>query len=324
MQPKLIIHGGAGGALQHPEAANTIRQALRAIVQQTYARLQAGDAASVVACYGARQLESHPLFNAGYGSVLQTDGQIRMSAALMNGSTQTFSGIINVSKVEHPIDMAAGLQTETDRVLSDHGATERARELQLPLFDPITDLRLQEWLSARQGNFSSTSATVVAEAMEQPEPEQPVKPLNDNARRGTVGIVVRDQQGCIATATSTGGKGLERIGRVSDSAMPAGTYATAVAGVSCTGIGEDIIDQCLAARLVVRVTDGLTLAAALNKSFSEGAEQQRDFGAIAIDHTGTIGWGKTSDVLLAAYHTGEHIGDTLALPLGLQTGCVNV
>lgn len=95
--------------------------------------------------------------------------------------------------------------------------------------------------------------------------------------------------------------------------MPAGNYATSYAGVSCTGIGEHIIEECLAARIVVRVTDGLPLGEALERSFKEAHEHQRDFGAIAIDATGAIGWGKTSQVLLAAYHTGEKMGDTLDL-----------
>ena len=36
-----------------------------------------------------------------------------------------------------------------------------------------------------------------------------------------------------------------------------------------------------------------------------------DFGAIALDHQGNIVWGKTSEVLLSAYHNGENIGDCL-------------
>ena len=124
-------------------------------------------------------------------------------------------------------------------------------------------------------------------------------------------MVALDQNGKVAAATSTGGKGLERIGRVSDSAMPAGTYAMSGAAVSCTGIGEDIIDECLAAKIVIRVTDGMTLAAAMEKSIAESTANQRDLGAIAIDASGNIVWGKTSEVLLAAYHDGAVLGDTL-------------
>jgi len=120
----------------------------------------------------------------------------------------------------------------------------------------------------------------------------------------------------LAAATSTGGKGFERIGRVSDSAMPAGNYATGSAAVSCTGIGEDIMDECLAARIVIRVTDGFSMKAAFERSFAEAHEHKRDFGAIGIDASGTIACGKTSEILLAAFHNGIEMGDTLELNHG--------
>jgi L-asparaginase len=93
--------------------------------------------------------------------------------------------------------------------------------------------------------------------------------------------------------------------------MPAGNYANSQAGVSCTGIGEDIIDECLAAKVVIRATDGLSLAQAMEKSMKEASLNKRDLGAIALDRHGKIVWGKTSEVLLAAYHNGKNIGDCL-------------
>jgi L-asparaginase len=47
------------------------------------------------------------------------------------------------------------------------------------------------------------------------------------------------------------------------------------------------------------------------RSMKECRERQRDLGAIAIDATGAIAWGKTSEVILAAYHNGKEIGDTV-------------
>ena len=69
---------------------------------------------------------------------------------------------------------------------------------------------------------------------------------------------------------------------------------------------------------MVRVTDGLPLATAFDRSFQEAAKRQRDLGAIGIDASGTIAWGKTSEVLLAAYHDGTSVGDTL--DMGKETG----
>jgi L-asparaginase len=49
----------------------------------------------------------------------------------------------------------------------------------------------------------------------------------------------------------------------------------------------------------------------MQRSFTEASRNGRDFGAISIDATGAIAWGKTSQVLLSAYHDGDRIGDTL-------------
>lgn len=303
LQPKLIIHGGAGSSLKGKGGADAVRQSLYAVIAAVYPLLEAGGSAKEAVVRGCQLLEDDPRFNAGTGSVIQSDGQIRMSAALMDGTYQRFSGVINTMRVKNPIDLAAFLQESDDRVLSDVGAAELVRALQIPPYDPLTELRLQEWIQARQNNFAPGAAGVVAE--------------QELAGRGTIGVVALDSAGRLAAGTSTGGKGFERIGRVSDAAMPAGTYATVHAAISCTGIGEDIIDECFAARVVVRVTDGMSLHAAFEKSFREAGDRHRDFGAIGIDATGAIAWGKTSDVLLAAYHDGTQIGDTLDLPPGL-------
>lgn len=295
VKPKLIIHGGAGGSLDDKGGIQAVRQSLFQIINRVYPLLKDGCSATEAVIEGCKLLEDEPRFNAGTGSVLQSDGQIRMSAALMDGLAQRFSGVINVSQVQHPINLAQYLQSSPDRVLSDYGAMELLRELQIPSYNPLTELRFQEWLQERQGNFTKSAARVVA----------------PSDGRGTIGVVALDSQGRLAAGTSTGGKGFERIGRVSDSATPAGNYANEQAAVSCTGIGEDIIDECLAARIVIRVTDGMPLVAAFERSLLESQQRQRDLGAIAIDLTGQIAWGKTSEILLAAYHNGEEIGDTL-------------
>jgi L-asparaginase len=302
VQPKLIIHGGAGSSLQGKGGLASVRRSLHTVIQEVYSLLITGATASDAVVRGCQMLEDDPRFNAGTGSVLQSDGQIRMSASLMDGTSGRFSGVINVARVKNPIEMALFLQNSPDRVLSDYGSSELARELQLPTYKALTDLRLNEWMQEREDNFKRTMAGVVAE---------PEMAEMSNAGRGTIGVVALDGYGQLAAGTSTGGKGFERIGRVSDSAMPAGNYATQYAGVSCTGIGEDIIDECLAAKIVIRVSDGMSLKEAMLRSFTEASKNERDLGAIALDATGAISYGKTSEVLLAAYHNGDTIGDTL-------------
>ncbi|MEZ2234973.1 isoaspartyl peptidase/L-asparaginase [Microcoleus sp.] len=313
VQPKLVIHGGAGSSLHSKGGIEAVRKSLYHVLEEVYPLLKDGASAVDAVVRGCRLLEDDPRFNAGTGSVVQSDGQIRMSASLMDGFVQRFSGAINVSRVQNPIELAKFLQTSDDRVLSDYGSAELLRELHLPIYDPMTDLRLHEWMEERKGNFSRAMATVVAEPA-----SPPLSPLGKGGERGvgTIGVVALDAEGRLAAGTSTGGKGFERIGRVSDSAMPAGNYATGSAGVSCTGIGEHIMDECLAARIVIRVTDGFSLKAAFERSFGEADEHKRDFGAIGIDATGAIACGKTSDVLLGAFHNGMQMGDCLEMSKG--------
>ena len=175
VQPKLIIHGGAGSSLQGKGGLIAVRNSLSKIVADIYTLLLNGGTATEAIVKGCQMLEDEPRFNAGTGSVLQSDGQIRMSASMMDGTTGRFSGVINVSRVKNPIAMALFLQSSDDRVLSDYGAAELARELQIPIYNGLTDLRLQEWTLERQGNFQRTMAGVVA------EPEMAV---SSNAGRG--------------------------------------------------------------------------------------------------------------------------------------------
>ncbi|MBA2662508.1 MAG: isoaspartyl peptidase/L-asparaginase [Bradymonadaceae bacterium] len=301
--PRVIIHGGAGRALKSSERAASVQAALYAVLDEIHQMLVGGASAVDAVVHGCRLLEDDSNFNAGTGSVLQSDGQIRMSAALMDGERQCFSGVINVARVQNPIDLASVLQGGRDHVLSDLGAMELARELNLPVYDPLIERRLSEWLEQRGQDRAKPAADVVGAGSEHGS--------------GTIGVVAFDTHGRLAAGTSTGGRGFERVGRVSDSAMPAGNYATQGAAISCTGIGEDIIDECLAARISVRVDDGMSLHEAFARSFAEASRRKRNFGAIGIDARGTIAWGKTSEILLAAYTDGQSRADTLGLELGM-------
>ena len=97
-----------------------------------------------------------------------------------------------------------------------------------------------------------------------------------------------DNNGKIAVATSTGGKGFEIPGRISDSATVAGNYANEFCGVSLTGVGEDIVSNATAAKIVTRVTDGFSIEKAFEKTFAELKPYDGFAGAIGIDKQGNI------------------------------------
>ena len=96
--PGLIIHGGAGRARTRA-GCEAISDALEHIAIECWQRIEASETALHVATHAAVLLENNPLFNAGLGSKLQRDGGARLSAALMNGANERFSGVVNVEGI---------------------------------------------------------------------------------------------------------------------------------------------------------------------------------------------------------------------------------
>ena len=256
---KLIIHGGFfSESSTDKETKVAKQQALLQIVKESYDYLQFHTALETVV-YAVSLLEDNALFNAGIGSQIQSDGKIRMSASLMDGTSQKFSGVINIEEVKNPIQVAEILLREEDRVLSGAGAIQYARTHGFEAFSTEIPQRRAEYEAKLKANG-----------------------------QGTVGCVAFDKNGNIAVATSTGGKGFEIVGRVSDSATVAGNYANAYCGLSLTGVGEDIVSNATAAKIVTRVTDGFSLEKAFEKTFEELKPYDGFAGAIAIDYKGNI------------------------------------
>jgi L-asparaginase len=256
---KIIIHGGffSESSTNH-ETKVAKQEALLRIVKDSYAYLKTHSAVDTVV-YAVSLLEDDALFNAGIGSQIQSDGKIRMSASLMDGTTEKFSGVINIEEVKNPILVALELMKVDDRVLGGSGATNFARQHGFEKFSTEIPQRRAEY-----------EAKLAATGM------------------GTVGCVALDADGKLAAATSTGGKGFEIPGRISDSATVAGNYVNAFCGVSLTGVGEDIVSNATAAKIVTRVTDGFTLERAFEKTFAELKPYDGFAGAIAIDKDGNI------------------------------------
>jgi L-asparaginase len=111
----------------------------------------------------------------------------------MDGETQRMSGVI-IEEVKSSL-ICTNIMQYDDRVLGGSGATN----------------------FARKNGFESFSTEI---PQRRTEYEEKLK----SSGTGTVGCAF-DQNGKIAAATSTGGKGFEVPGRISDSATVAGNYA---------------------------------------------------------------------------------------------------
>ena len=256
---KIIIHGGFFSESSTSIETKTAKQnALLRIAKDSYEFLKTHSALETVV-YAVSQLEDDELFNAGIGSQIQSDGKIRMSASLMDGFSQKMSGVINIEEVKNPVQVAKVLLDYDDKVLGGSGATSFARKHGFEVFSTEIPQRRSEY----EAKLAS-------------------------AGTGTVGCVALDSDGKIAVATSTGGKGFEIPGRISDSATVAGNYANQFCGVSLTGVGEDIVSGAVATKIVTRVTDGFSLKDAFEKTFNELKPFDGFAGAIAIDKAGNI------------------------------------
>ncbi|RXM39258.1 asparaginase [Chryseobacterium sp. CH21] len=274
---KIIIHGGFFSESDQSHEVKTAKQdSLKEIAQKAFDYLTTRSAFDTVA-YAVSLLEDDPLYNAGIGSQIQSDGVIRMSAAIMNGNTQKLSGVINIQNVQNPIFVAKDLINEDDRVLGGNGAK----------------------IYATENGFENFSTEI-------PQRRKEYEAKLANGGKGTVGCVAIDHEGNLAVATSTGGKGFEIPGRISDSATVAGNYANAFCAVSCTGVGEDIVSNATAAKIVTRVTDGMSLQEAFSKTFDELKTIDGFAGAIAIDNAGNVYHQDSYPTMVFASFDGEN------------------
>lgn len=274
---KIIIHGGFFSESATNHATKIQKQvALKEIVTKGFNFMYDHTALETV-IYTVGLLEDNPLFNAGTGSQIQSDGSIRMSAAIADGQNLNFAGVMNIQKVKNPISVAEQLLPLQDKVLCDSGATLFARRKGFEFYDPETVERKKEY-------------------------QEKIK----NKPTSTVGCVCFDVNGQIAAATSTGGKGFETVGRISDSATVAGTYANSFCGVSITGVGEDIVRVALASKIVTRVTDGMPIEEAFKKSFKELSSIDGFAGAISIDYLGNIFHYESHPTMTFSSFDGQH------------------
>lgn len=273
-QPVLILQGGAGRVFKEGRRPATIRKKISRILKLAYPKLLQTDALEAVT-YAVRLLEDDSEFNAGTGSQLQADGRARLSASLMDGARERFAAVINLEQIKNPILVARALLPETNRVLSGEGALRFSKKLGWKPRDTRTPQALRRWKKRKDSGYD------------------------------TVGACALDRYGNLASATSTGGRGFELPGRVSDSGMPVANYANEKCAVSATGIGEEIIEEGLAIKIATRVLDGLSLRRAFQKTFGEIEAKGRRMGAVGLDSKGNVAYATTTEILIFGWQKGK-------------------
>jgi isoaspartyl peptidase/L-asparaginase-like protein (Ntn-hydrolase superfamily) len=292
LQPRILVHLGASDLPEqfHSEALKGVRRAVE--VGDELAR--EGACAEDIVCATISTLEDCPVSDAGIGSFFNSRGEHQMDAGLMTGDKR-YGAVCSVRGVRNPI-RAARLMVDDPRfsILIGEGAIDFARQKGLDILPPEgfrTDYNV--WVD---GEFRG----------------DPLGPFTGAADHGTVGCVVRDTAGRIAAGTSTGGIPFAPPGRVGDSPFPGcGVWADdSDACVSCTGYGEVILTELLAAQ-AARKCGTMGAMRAAKEAILGFARRPKALGGLImiVKETGDYG----------LFHNTEHMPFALLNPDGTIT-----
>lgn len=275
----VVVHSGAG--LVDPARGPGHAEACARATSAAQRVLEANGGAVEAAVEAVRLLEDDPLTNAGTGAALTAEGTLELDASVMCGALLRAGAVCALPPFRNPILVARALLEDGARVLmSGEGAARWAeargfvREDAERMITDASRARLAAVLRAQGGGESWSG--------------------------GTVGCVVRDRDGRLAAATSTGGLVGKPVGRVGDSAIiGAGTYADDAAGaVSNTGDGEAFIRAVAAKTAVEHMRAGASLVEALALVLDHtDARLGGRGGSIGIDALGFVGWSRSTTAM---------------------------
>ncbi|XP_049537978.1 isoaspartyl peptidase/L-asparaginase [Anopheles darlingi] len=227
-EPIVIVHGGAGTV-----SSDRIPGKLRGVsmAAQVGYQVLAGNGSVLDAVIEAiRVMEVDSNFNAGYGSVLNADGDVEMDASIMDGANRATGSLSGIRDLLHPIRLARAIMDHSGHnFLVGGGLQAFAIERGFTFLEPPGQLVTQYAKDALEAWKASNRSERLGEG-------------------GTVGAVAMDLYGNIAAATSTGGTTGKRVGRVGDTPIiGSGTFAdNRLGGISVTGDGDIIMKVCLA------------------------------------------------------------------------------
>jgi len=269
----IVLHGGAGGShamSTEDEAAYCIF--LNEALEQGKTILASGGSALDAVQATVIYLEDCPLFNAGKGAVMTSDGRHELDASIMDGRDLSAGAVAGVTDIKNPIKAARLVMEKTPHVLLiGEGASFFARE---------------QGLEIVPNSYFTTESSKV-------ELERALAEKRTGAPIGTVGCVALDREGNIAAATSTGGMTGKKWGRVGDvPIIGASTIAdNNFVGVSSTGHGELWIRRSVAHDIYALMDyKGLSLKDAVHEVIWNKIDKMEGSGGgvICIDRFGNI------------------------------------
>uniref|UniRef100_A0AC34F7M6 Choline/carnitine acyltransferase domain-containing protein n=1 Tax=Panagrolaimus sp. ES5 TaxID=591445 RepID=A0AC34F7M6_9BILA len=293
------IHGGAGEmTAMMPEMIGIIKFALNIAILIGVDSFYQNDDGNVIEVVEAvtKALEDCFIFNAGKGSVFNVKGEHELEASIMDGLNGKAGAVACIKKLKNPISAALKVMNECKHVfLCGNFAEDFCSNLECveqKYFD--TDLRKQQWKTVKnQMKMVKNDVSIKYEKIERCQMLAPQ----------TVGAVAVDENGRLASATSTGGLINKMEGRIGDTAViGAATWADKNVAVSCTGDGEEFLRKAVASKIAFTY-DG-NLAECCNKILKDDMSDALA-GIVAIDVKGEIVGITNAQMFFGSYSNGK-------------------
>ncbi|KAJ4020303.1 hypothetical protein NW752_005411 [Fusarium irregulare] len=245
VQPRLIIHGGAGNIHRNtypPEKFQAYRRTLVEIIIKADQYMRSQDEAASekspnrlpsaleTATYAVRLLEDSPLFNSGHGAVFTRDGFNELEASVMvsRGYKKRGVGVMGLRHVKNPILLARAMLKHGEDDLEPRSRDVNPDGLDVPSAQGHSQLygKAAEQLAEQYGlelvdqSYFYTQHRwdehVRGLEKEKKGEGQATWSVDEYISQGTCGAVALDQDGVICAATSTGGLTNKLTGRVGD------------------------------------------------------------------------------------------------------------
>jgi beta-aspartyl-peptidase (threonine type) len=256
--PVIVVHCGAT-VFEEKHHAEITEAARDAAIRGMCALENGGSALDAVET-AIWVLEETKLFTAGRGACKNRDGDIELDAVIMDGKRLESGAVMAVQDIVHPISLARYvLERTSNSQIVGSGANK--------LYKQMIDEGYREEI-----DNSRTERPQISRECD------------------TVGAVAVDESGRIAAASSTSGWPGKLPGRVGDSpVVGAGIYANDIAGVCCTGKGEQILRITMGRMAVFHVEQGLSLKEAAGLVMAELRQKTTgEAGLVLVDNQGEV------------------------------------
>lgn len=217
---------------------------------------------AVTAGANAVELNNDAQYYVGYGGLPNSDGDVELDAAVMDGRTR-LGAVMALRGCRSAVRVARKLiDCSPHSVLAGDGAAAFARAHGFPTEAVLSEGAAEAWRRFRKGVEDSAGRAAAVGALQSSGAHAG---RTDFAQGGgaelphdTVGVLALDARGRLAAATSTSGWAFCAPGRVGDAPLVgSGLYAVDGVGAAvATGDGEQVMRACLAFLVVERMRAG--------------------------------------------------------------------